>query len=321
MKIKTISLYPYKIPLTNSQIRSGILINITAEKGDIGWGEIAPLPKWSKETLEDCLEQLNQKQHEMITTDWNADTCFEKLAKLELFPAVSFGLESALLSILMPLPEHTISTTALLMGSPQEIFKQAKLRHEEGFTLAKLKVSSLTFEEAAYVIRRLKNKFRLRIDVNQAWDTRDSIQFFSQFPLGTFDYVEEPFQNPNDLAYFSHPLAVDESFQQGLSLTRLEALPNLKALIYKPTIQGGMLKCLPLHEWAVKRGISLVLSSSFETDLGLAHIASMAHRLSITAPVGLGTYHYLNDYVCSTPLKFSSSTVHIPPELIPKNPL
>ena len=56
----------------------------------------------------------------------------------------------------------------------------------------------------------------------------------------------------------------------------------------------------------------LVLSSSFESDLGLAHVASIAHRLSLSAPVGIGTYHYLNEYICAIPLQFSRSIVHIP---------
>lgn len=318
MRVQTLSINPYAVPLKNGQLRSGILISITDEKGNSGWGDIAPLPKWSTETLEDSLKQINQKQEEILKIDWTTHTCFKELKQLKLLPSLSFGLESALLSLLTPLPEHSVSTSALLMGKPEEILEQAKLRYNEGYTSAKLKVSNLSFEDAANLIHQLKDKFCLRIDVNRAWSTSDSLQFFARFPLDTFDYVEEPFQNPYDLAQFPHPLAVDESFPHDLSLEQLERLPTLKALIYKPTIQGGMLGCLPLHEWTIKRGVSLVLSSSFESDLGLAHVASIAHRLSISAPTGIGTYYQLKDYVCATPLRFSHSLVHIPAWLTPK---
>ena len=240
MKIQTLSLHPYEIPLTNGPIRSGVLINIIDEKGACGWGEIAPLPKWSNETLEDSLQQLNQRQNEIIKIDWTAHTLLKQLETLKFLPSLSFGLESALLSILTPLAEHTVPTSALLMGSTQEILEQAKLRHHEGYTSAKLKVSNLSFDDAASIIHQLKDQFRLRIDVNRAWNTQDSLRFFAQFPLDTFDYVEEPFTNPNDLAQFPHPLAVDESFPENLSFEQLESLPTLKALIYKPTIQGGL---------------------------------------------------------------------------------
>lgn len=317
MRIQSLSLCPYEIPLKTGQMRSGVLVNIKDEKGNEGWGDVAPLSYRSEETLKDCLEQLKLRLSEIIEINWTAKNCLQELEKLNLLPAVSFGLESALLAILSPLPSYSISTSALLMGSKEEILNQAIVRRYEGHTSAKLKVSNLEFEEATEIIHELKDKFRLRIDVNRAWNTKDSLRFFANFPLNTFDYVEEPFQNPNDLKEFPHPLAVDESFPKDLSLEQLESLPTLKALIYKPTIQGGLLKCLPLHDWTTKRGVLLVLSSSFESDLGLGAIASIAYRLSISVPIGIGTYDHQNHYLCANPLKFSHSNAHIPSELIP----
>lgn len=318
MKIQSFSLHPYKLSLTDGSHRSGVWIHLLDNFGKSGYGEIAPLLKWSKETLEEALEQVHQKQYELLDMDWEAPTCLKDLAKLKLLPSVSFGVESALLSLLDPLSGYVVSASALLMGSFQAILEQAVLRHREGFTSAKLKVSNLTFEQAASLIHQLKDKFHLRIDVNRAWKTSDALHFFSQFPLDTFDYVEEPFANPHDLALFPHPLAVDESFPSDLSLEQLESLPTLKALIYKPTIQGGMLGCLHLHEWAMKRGIDLVMSSSFESHLGLAHVASLAHRLSLTTPVGIGTYHFLKEYEASNLLGFTGSKVYVPAQLIPR---
>lgn len=319
MKIQTLSLHPYEISLTNGQMRRGTLVKITDPIGNSGWGEVAPLPKWSTETLDDSLQQLNQKQPAVMKIDWTARNCLQELEKLNLLPSVSFGLESALLSILSPIPSHTVSTSALLMGSPEEIIRQAEIRYKEGYTSAKLKVNNLNFEDAAKIIHQLKDKFRLRIDVNRAWNTSESLRFFEQFPLTAFDYVEEPFQDPNDLAVFPHPLAVDESFPQDLSLEQLATFPTLKALIYKPTIQGGLLHCLPLYEWAKTRGVEIVLSSSFESDLGLAYVASIAYRLSLLSPVGVGTYYYLGQHICNPPLQFSNSFVHIPDQIKPKN--
>ncbi len=294
MKIDRILLHPYEIAFTTGLRRLGVWIQIMDWEGRSGWGDVAPLPKWSRETLECSIRQFHEKKGEIRYIDWVLQNCFVELAKLQLLPALSFGLESALLSLLDPLAEGVpLLRSALFMGTPVEILEQAKLREEEGYTSAKLKVSNLLPEEAKQLIMQLKDRFHLRIDVNRAWTTRDSLQFFSQFPLDTFDYVEEPFQDPLDLAQFSHPLAVDESFPKDFSLADLEKLPTFKALIYKPTIQGGILEALPLHEWATRRGIALVASSSFESDLGLASVASMAHRLSLTSPVGIGTSHFI----------------------------
>lgn len=319
MKIQIVSTHPYETTLIGGGLRSGLFLYIADERGLEGWGEVAPLPKWSRETLEECLEQFHRKREAIVSIDWTTENLLQELSKLSLLPALSFGVESALLSLLAPLPEHSIPTSALLMGSPQAILDQATLRKNEGYTSAKLKVGHLTFEEAASLIHQLKETFRLRIDVNRAWTTLDSLHFFSQFALDAFDYVEEPFQNPHDLALFAHPLAVDESFPQELSLTQLESLPMLKALIYKPTIQGGMLGCLQVQAWARKNDLQLVLSSSFESDIGLSHITSMAHRLSLSSPIGIGTYHCLTDHVCAHSFQLTHSVAHVstPPALCP----
>lgn len=311
MKIVEFSIHPYDIPLTTGYRRQGAFVHIVDDRGNGAWGEIAPLPKWSQETLAEALRQLEQKKPQVLELIWTENNCFEELSKLSLLPSVLFGVESAILSLLKPLSEYSLPISALLMGMPQEILGQARLRKKEGYSSAKLKVSNLSFDEAEDIILQLKDVFCLRVDVNRAWSTNDSLHFFSQFPLDAFDYVEEPFRDPRDLARFSHPLAVDESFPNDLSLEQLEALPTLKALIYKPTIQGGMLSCIPLYEWSKSKGIDLVLSSCFESDIGLAHIVSIAHRLSLSTHVGIGTYNYLDEHVSACPLTIANGMVHI----------
>jgi o-succinylbenzoate synthase len=297
MKIKTLSLQPYEIPMTSGQTRRGLLLQILDEKGNRGLGETAPLPRWSVETLEEAEKEIEQRKEEICCLEWTKENSLQQIKDLSLLPSVTFGLESALLSLLDPVSSCDIATSALLMGSLEEILQQAALRKKEGYKVAKLKVSSLSFKEAKDVIYQLKDLFRLRIDVNRAWKTKDSLSFFEEFPLDAFDYVEEPFQDPKDLTLFSHPLAVDESFPGDLSLEDLERIPALKALIYKPTMQGGMASCIPLVEWARKRGVDVVLSSSFEIDVGLSSIAALAQRLSLKAPIGIGTIHFLKNHL------------------------
>jgi o-succinylbenzoate synthase len=289
MKKITFSITPYKIPFINNKMRSGLLICATDELGVSAFGEIAPLPNWSKETLEEALTQLNHKKKEIQSISWNIETCFENLKELSLFPSVLFGLETALLSLLDPLPAFTPNKSALLMGSFKEILAQAKDRKKQGYKSAKLKVSSLSFQEAEEVILLLQKSFFLRIDVNRSWAEQDSLKFFSRFSPDAFDYVEEPFQDPTRLFTFTHPLAVDESFPSPLSLKDLKKLPTLKALIYKPMMQGGLTNALSLK----KKGLNLILSSSFETSIGLRGIENMAKRLDLSSPIGTGTSHFL----------------------------
>lgn len=295
MKIHELSIHSYQIPLKIGKTRFGAVVKLIDFGGNESLGDLAPLPGWSDENLEQAIDQLNKKKEEILSHEWSKANCLETLKELDLFPSVLFAAESALLNLLDPYQDSDIASSALFMGSTKEILQQAALRQAEGYTTAKLKVSQLTFPEAETLIYHLKDRFRLRIDVNRAWQTQDALQFFAQFSHETFDYVEEPFKNPLDLTQFDHPLAVDESFPRDLCLKQLEDLPSLKALIYKPTIQGGLTQCMPLYKWTLKKGISLILSSSFESRVGLKAIALMAKRLGLKEPMGLGTAHFMDE--------------------------
>ena len=121
MKIQSMGIHPYEISLKNGGMREGFLINLLDVKGNSSWGDVAPLPNWSHEGLEECLLQINQMKDAILEVNWITRTFLKDLMKFKFLPALLFGLESALLSLLIPLSTYDIPTSALFMGSPQEI--------------------------------------------------------------------------------------------------------------------------------------------------------------------------------------------------------
>lgn len=297
MKIVDFSLYTYKIPFDIDQKREGLLISMTAEDGKRGWGEISPLPNWSLETLSEVIVELKNTKKSYCKIDWKIDDLPEKISELSHYPSVRFGVESALLSILQPAPLGKVLSACLFKGSVNQIINQADFFYNQGYRTAKLKIGHLSFDEAEFLIVNLKNRFHLRVDVNRAWHSKDALFFFSKFQLNTFEYVEEPFYDIENLKKFSHPLAIDESFPSYLSIQDLEKISNLAALIYKPTIQGGLSVIRPLLKWCRARSVSFILSSAFETDIGLYQIAQLAARLSLFSTIGIGTHFYMKERI------------------------
>ncbi len=294
MRLQSLNLKPYALKLSSGTLRRGLHLHITTTEGETALGDIAPLPEWSREILQDATDQILSHQKILLQIEWRLDNWEENLLSLNLYPSVAFGLESALLELLAPVKTPPFPMSVLLMGSVSAIYAQATLRKKEGFSCAKVKVNNLSFEEAREVIETLKKDFSLRVDVNRAWETKEALKFFSAFHPDTFDYVEEPFQNPRDLHQFPLPLAIDESFPYPLTIDELEKIPQLKALIYKPMIQGGLLYCRKLAKWAEKREVQFILSSSFESEEGCMAIQKLAARLHLPPyPLGLGTlYHH-----------------------------
>lgn len=306
MKIKQLLATPYDLTYAHGYKRQGALLRIENEENLYGIGDLAPLPERSHETLSEALVQVNQNKNLLSSINWNKNTFLEQLTELSLVPSLAFAVESALFSLFNPTYSCKLEAAALLMGnSVKQILDIAKARREEGFSTVKLKIGNLTLDEASAVIEGVKDLFKLRIDANSKWTLSDSIRLYSKFPIEAFEYVEDPVTSIEELVQFPYPIAIDEPFAKGkISLNQLESLSNLKALIYKPTVQGGYLVGKQLKTWTDVHGIPLVLSSSLESEVGHLHIAATAARLGLAAPIGIGTYHYLKEYASDRRLHF-----------------
>ncbi len=82
---------PFKCPLSTSHgtwdVREGIILRLTNEAGQVGWGEIAPISWFGSETLEQALDFCQQLPPQITATD-----VFSIPAELS---ACQFGFESA----------------------------------------------------------------------------------------------------------------------------------------------------------------------------------------------------------------------------------
>ena len=265
-------IYHYK-----NSFREGLILHKNGK-----WAEVAPLPGWSRETLGEALDQL-------------------RCPRGPLYPSVAFALEM----LEAPPLEKPVSipVSAFFMGTPEQILARADKAEKNGFTTAKVKIGHLDTQTAFEVVSALKDRFRLRIDVNRKWELQQSLKFFSAFANDAFDYVEEPVQHPEDLVHFKHPIALDEFFAHDF--------PQAKALIFKPTLRGGP-SSFP------KTKLPCIVGGAFESGIGIYQIASLVPLLGLSdLPIGIDTYSYLEEDLLETPLSFAGGKVHLPLSIHP----
>lgn len=251
-----VKLFRYKLPLKNGKVRKGLIL----QSGD-RFGEIAPLPGFSKETLAEA-------QKEAI--EWIENKTSPTL------PSVRFGiasLEKELRPIHIPL---------------------CALGAKEGFSTVKLKLGHLPLTDAISLVKEHYRKFSLRLDCNRAWTLSQAIEFASHFKPTDFLYLEEPLKTFEELAIFSKkthfPIALDESLHEDWS-----RIPSLKAIVVKPTLVGSIPQ--------VDKHLDLILSSSYESGLGLLHIA---HLSTNSLPIGLDTSSAFVEDLLIDPIKSQS---------------
>jgi len=229
--------------------------------------------------------------------------------------ALSFGLQS----VETPFYNEPFSVpvAALLMGSQGEILEEAQRAKERGQTTAKLKIRGLAVEEAAALTRELASSFILRIDGNQCYSLEDAHAFCARIPLDRIEYFEEILKDPKEVVHFPYPVALDESL--GCFGIQTAPIPHLKALIFKPTLRGGMQEAILFKEEAEKLRCTMVLSASFESGVGIFHIALLAKKLGLdTHPQGLGTYSYLEKDLLKEPLLLREGKLHLPKQIRPQ---
>lgn len=309
--------------------RTGLVAIVWDEDGRAAAAEVSPLPGFSRETVDEAEQQLARLKEFAIGSEIPKDLAalsggFEAwLADLGLAPSVRFGFEAAVLQLLagetrVRLPEllskrplQRIPVNALLSGPQQSVLAQAERLLNRGYTAFKLKVGRGAVAQDIATVQRLgalvAGRALLRLDANRAWRTDQALAFFAGVAQVAIDYIEEPVRTLAAVQKISEKsgptpaLALDESLQS-LAPADLLTLSGIKAVVLKPTLLGFE-KAVRFARTARKAGMIPVISSSFETGVGLRILAQMAAGLGgRDVPMGLDTRRWFAQDLLNTSL-------------------
>lgn len=298
-------LYRYSIPVDSQLIlrdrflkkREGLLVRIQCKDNE-GWGEIAPLPGFSQETLE-----MAEKQTALWLVNWDAARARnEKLSLDGLYPSVAFGLSCALAEMKGQLGESgNYHTAPLCYGDPDELY--AKLAELGGEKVAKIKVGMYEANRDGLIADMFLEAIpdlQLRLDANRHWTLEKALQFAAKVKPAhctRIQFLEEPCKTPAlSLAFAEQTgiaIAWDETVRE--PEFQLQNQPHLSAIVIKPTLIGSLERCVGLIQQAHQLGLKAVISSSIESSFGLTQLARIAAQYTPSVTPGLDTLD-LMDY-------------------------
>lgn len=318
MTAPTARLFAYSLPLAQPLAarggvtrREGFLLRLTDAEGRHAWGEAAPLPAHGSETPEAALAGLRRFLRTGPAVPEGAAACDGRLgvwlAALDLGPAARCAVEAAVLGLVAAsrgLPLHhllqrrapeRVALAGLIGGGGDaaSVGAEAARLAALGHRTVKLKVGDqplpidvVRVEAAAAA---LGSDGTLRLDANRAYGA-DAPAAMSAFAAtgAPIAFVEEPGGEAAPL-----PLALDETLvglPTDAALSRLDT-PGLAAVVLKPMLLGFE-TAARLGRAARARGLDVVVSSSFESTVGLRLAAALAAGLSPGA-AGLGTAPWL----------------------------
>jgi len=292
--IRNAAVYRYSLPmeagvvLRNQRLktRDGLLIHLQ-QGGQEGWGEIAPLPEFSQETL---------AQAEQAALRWVQDWQGGTLPSDSPLPSVAFGTSCALAELEQRLPlQADYRKAPLCTGDPDELF--AVLTALPGEKVAKVKVGLYEAVRDGMIVNVLLEALpdlRLRLDANRSW-TRAKADGFAKYVAPALReriaFLEEPCKTRDESRDFvlatGIAIAWDESVREADFVVQAE--PGVAAIVIKPTLTGSLVRCRTLVEQAHAAGLTAVISSSIESSLGLTQLARIAHWLTPNTVPGLDT--------------------------------
>ncbi|KFK93242.1 O-succinylbenzoate synthase [Serratia sp. Ag1] len=292
------TLYRYSLPMEAGVVlrhqrlktRDGLLIHLQQGEQQ-GWGEIAPLPEFSQETLE---------QAQQATLSWLQAWIAGEVIAAGTLPSVDFGTSCALaeLSGLLPL-QADYRKAPLCSGDPDELF--AVLNALPGEKVAKVKVGLYEAVRDGMVVNVLLEALpdlKLRLDANRSW-TRAKADSFAKYVNPAWRdriaFLEEPCKTRDESRDFAQAtgiaIAWDESVREADFVVQAE--PGVAAIVIKPTLVGSLNRCRELVEQAHQAGLTAVISSSIESSLGLTQLARIAHWLTPDTVPGLDTLNLM----------------------------
>jgi o-succinylbenzoate synthase len=291
-----LDLWGYRVPLLRPlrlsgqtiEDRTGLLLEWHQANGHVTWSEIAPLPGFSRESLQECITQCR---------GFFAERSFRDLDELQgelsdaLAPAVRFGLESGCLQLSHSMPSPAPASSCRLLG-PNDPINPETLA---GTVCIKLKVGredpDVDFDRIQRTLDTMAPNARLRLDANRSWSFEQATALCAALDARRIEYLEEPLRPGLSYAGWSDrisiPFAWDETLREEPAVD-LDT-PGLGALVLKPMLTG-LTRTRDLVDRARARGIGAVLSAAYESNLSLDFYARLAVLWDLEGPHGFDTF-------------------------------
>ena len=269
------------------EVRRGAWLKFLSDDGRVGLGEVAPLePVGTGQALATA---PGRPDYRAAAVD---------CAQLDIEGQVSGRSIAALLGAA---PRSHVAVNALVFSTGvDETLAEAAGAISQGYRSLKLKVAVASPESDIERIRQVRAlagaQVGLRIDANGAWDEATAIRVLRAVEDCNLEYVEDPVAGDASSVRAGSGVPVAADARSAAEAWRVVRGKCADFLILKPAVLGGLRPASEIAHEAMQAGISVVVTSVFETPVGVAAAAHLA--ASLPGPErahGLATVPLLGD--------------------------
>ena len=270
---------PHASAVTTTTTRQSVIIRL--DDGELsGWGEAAPIPGYTTETVHDVWDSLAGDQPLPATA----------AAALEAAAADLLAKQrgDALWRVIGGVRPTVEAGAVVSLGTTDEVLRRVAADVAAGYTHVKLKIAPDRDLATVGAVRTAFPDLSLGVDGNGAYSANPELTPLDEFGLA---YVEQPFtelaQHADLAAELDTPLSLDESIRSAADARRAIELDAVDIFSVKPSLLG-LAVAIEIHDIAVDNGIGLRLGGMLETGVGRAHALAAASLPGFNVPGDLG---------------------------------
>lgn len=301
-KVRIPLVRPFKTALRTVEHVEDILVRITTDSGEVGYGEAPPTAVITGETcasitgaVESCIRPalLGMEMEDMDGLMASLHGCMVKntsakaavdMALYDLY-AKRYGVP---LYQLLGGRRRQVETDLTISVNPvEEMVADALSAVEDGYRVLKLKVGREGMADVTRVeaIRRaVGSGIRLRVDANQGWTAKESVRIISAMEDKglEIELVEQPVaaHDLKGMAYVTSrvftPILADESVfspRDAVEIIRMGAADLLNIKLMKT---GGIYEALKICAVAEMYGVECMIGCMLESKLAVTAAAHLA---------------------------------------------
>ncbi len=328
--------------------REGVLISIS-DGTHFGWGEAAPMPGWSRESLDDCkivlasvaprlaqLDSVDDSRLTAILTELEAQpharaalagAAFDLFARRHgvsiaslLEAHLGLGSTSPVSPTAEPEAPRSVQVNGLISDAhPEAVATKATVLALEGFTAVKLKVAATDprtdLARVAAARSAIDDDIELRLDANGGWDVDTAIATLQSMAGYNVAFCEEPTAGIEGIAAVGAaggvPVAVDESAATVSDIATALRTNTISAVVIKPQALGGPDLALAAVALIEEFSADAVVTTMIDSAIGVAHAAHVAAAVLPAKAHGLATSTLLANDVAPR-LEITAGRIHLP---------
>lgn len=310
-----------------------IFLTDSDDQDRYGIGEVSIIPGLSIDPLPEIESELTLLCQEISKyPDW-----VEKRGSL--FPAIRFGLETALSDFhsgserIFRRTDFTAGKTGIAingliwMDDFAGMQKQIEEKIAAGFSCLKLKIGAIDFDQELRLLKSIRAHFtpeqiELRVDANGAFSAVEAPEKLKKLAEFAIHSIEQPIRQGQHKAMAAlcktSPIAIalDEELigVHGTSKAHLLEEINPQYLILKPSLLGGLTMADEWIKLAEQHHINWWATSALESNIGLNCIAQWVFQKNPSLPQGLGTGQLYTNNI-ESPLKIERGKLFHDPTL------